>query len=289
MKLVAIDMDGTLLNNDSIIHHENAKTIKKAQEKGVSVVIATGRSYSDAIKPLKDAGLTCPMICVNGANIYTEQGKQIHSVPLSLEMVREITSFFIKLDLYFEVYTDEAIYCPWNGRGKLEDRLNAYCNSRPDADRDKLWSAAQKQFQQAGIVPIHDFDSVFSKGNLTFYKILSFTFDHDQMETLRTKLSDQYDLSISASSQFNIEIMNKHASKGIALKKFAEIHQIPIHLTAAIGDSLNDLSMLHEVAISIAMDNADEEVKQLCELHTKSNEDNGVAHALKYLLNLDEE
>jgi hydroxymethylpyrimidine pyrophosphatase-like HAD family hydrolase len=110
MKLIATDLDGTLLNEKSEVSPENAKAIRKAQELGIEVVIATGRSYEAASKPLLAAGLSCPIICVNGAQIHLKNGELIRSIPLEKESCKKIELACTSESSYFEIFTSAGGY-----------------------------------------------------------------------------------------------------------------------------------------------------------------------------------
>ena len=82
IKTIAIDMDGTLLNKMQTVSEENKSAIHKAQEEGIEVIIATGRSFEEARYALDKTGLECPIICVNGAALFTQEGKVAASHPM---------------------------------------------------------------------------------------------------------------------------------------------------------------------------------------------------------------
>lgn len=90
MSFIAIDLDGTLINNNHEISKENVKAIKHAMKKGYEVVIATGRAYFDVQRILKEAGLSLYIISANGSNIHSLSGTKILSVTIPREKAREM-------------------------------------------------------------------------------------------------------------------------------------------------------------------------------------------------------
>lgn len=88
IKTIAIDMDGTLLNKMQKVSEENKHAIQRAQSEGVEVIIATGRSYVEARFALDEAGIVCPVICVNGAALFTEDGKIALPIQCQLPLLK---------------------------------------------------------------------------------------------------------------------------------------------------------------------------------------------------------
>src|SRR3954462_12597907 len=92
IKCIASDMDGTLLNSIQQISEENKQAIIKAQAEGIEFLVATGRSYQEATYVLSEAGLSCPVICVNGAEIRSKEGEVLSSTPISKELARAVAA-----------------------------------------------------------------------------------------------------------------------------------------------------------------------------------------------------
>jgi len=90
IKLIASDMDGTLLNASMQISEENIQAIKYAQSKGIEFMVATGRNRKEALPPLQEAGIDCAMITLNGAQVYDEAGNSLFTVPISHEQTRSL-------------------------------------------------------------------------------------------------------------------------------------------------------------------------------------------------------
>lgn len=110
IRLIATDMDGTLLNSGHEISQENIEAIRYAQSQGVTVVIATGRAFYEANMPVKPTGLTVPYICLNGAEIRDEQFNITHTSHLNPEQIEEVTGVLRKYDIFYQVYTNFGIY-----------------------------------------------------------------------------------------------------------------------------------------------------------------------------------
>ncbi|WAA10888.1 HAD family hydrolase [Fervidibacillus albus] len=107
---IATDMDGTLLNEERKISEESKKALMLAKEAGIEIVIATGRSPQFAQFPLQEAGVQLPVICMNGAQIYSEKMELLLSRPLFVEQVKQISEVLTKKQVYFEFYTNQGHY-----------------------------------------------------------------------------------------------------------------------------------------------------------------------------------
>ena len=110
IRLVAIDMDGTLLRPDGHISERNVRALKGLKAAGAEFLICTGRSYIDALEPLKEAGLRAPVVCMNGAAVYDWDGRLMDEIRLYERQVREILECCQKEDIIFDFMTDRGSY-----------------------------------------------------------------------------------------------------------------------------------------------------------------------------------
>jgi Cof subfamily protein (haloacid dehalogenase superfamily) len=283
MKLIISDMDGTLLSGGGEISEENIRAIERAREKGIKFAIATGRAYRDAILPLKRAGIVCPVIGVNGATIHNESGEQVFSVALDKKLAMDIIDFLREQELYTEIYTNEATFTEEGGRKMLAVQADILKTANPELDNWETRLIAQKQFQQAGITEVARLEDVVYREDIEIYKVLTFSFDKEKLAKAGLGLQP-YGVAISSSGNHNIEINDTKAQKGYGVQRLAQEYGISLLDTMALGDNYNDVSMLQCVGLSVAMDNADEEIKKLAVFTTKTNDENGVAFAIeKYI------
>lgn len=110
IKLIATDMDGTLLNAAHEISKENVDAIKFAQSQGITVAIATGRAFYEANTPVAETDLSVPYICLNGAEVRDESFNIMNTSNLNHELVERIKSILDKDDVYYQIYTNRGIY-----------------------------------------------------------------------------------------------------------------------------------------------------------------------------------
>lgn len=276
MRLIASDLDGTLLNSNHEISEENIKAIKNAQKKGIEVVISTGRGYFDVLEILKKAQLSTYVISDNGASIHSNEGKLISSISMDKTDIEKIIKWLNDSKFYYEVFTDKAIYCPEYARKILTEEIKEFKSTNPTVDVADLQKSAEMQYSQTGFVFKENYQEILDCEE-EFYSILGFSFDEKKRKTGVNYFSELKHLSIVSSANHNFEILNKKASKGNALENLSNLLNIPLDQTVAIGDNYNDVSMLQKAKLGVAMENAPEDVKNIANLITNSNDNHGVA------------
>lgn len=283
MKLVAIDLDGTLLSIDSTISGENVKAINEAQEQGHVITIATGRSLHDTKRILQNAGLECPMITGNGAVVFHE-GNSLKNLVIPAIVLTEMQELLEKNHFYFEIYTNKGVFILQEGRDLLYKEIEGNQLKAIDFSLEQITTEIEIQYNQYGLQYFTDFQNIeFTE--LEVYKLFVLTFDMNKMVNLQGKLMGREDISLTTSGKSKLEIGHPETSKGNALLFFADYLGISIKETVTIGDNLNDLSMFEIAGTSIAMENAEEAVKKQSTYITTHHDENGVAEALrKYVL-----
>lgn len=283
IKCIATDMDGTLLNSMQEITEENKQAILKAQSQGVEVVVATGRSYREATYVLNAAGLTCPVICVNGAEVRSKEGEVISAHPIPKQLARKTAAKLAAKDVYFEVYTNQGAYTMDSDKA-VSTLVDIVMSANPDADRDVITYAAGARVRDGLIHMVEDYERLFANDDVMIYKFLAFSFEDGKLEEASESLRGFDELEITKSGIENIEITHKNAQKGIALEAFTKTKEIDLADTMAIGDNFNDISMLEKACRAVAMGNASFEIKALCDVITDTNEESGVGKAILEVL-----
>lgn len=274
---MAIDLDGTLLNEKKQLSDENLHAIKLAQSQGIEVVIATGRAYFDVQAIFAHTGLKTWVISANGACIHTPSGDLFHHVPMEKKDALTILQWLEQHDFYYEVFSKDSILTPLNGRQLLDIELDRLTSADPNIDTAFFEEIIQGQFSQTGFVQIDSYDTI-ANDNITVYNILAFSLEEDKLLEGWHHFSDYPGLTLVKSAKHNFELEHEKAAKGIALDILAKKLAIQLADTAAVGDSFNDLSMLKIAGHSAAMGNAPVEIKQAAATVTLSNTENGVSH-----------
>lgn len=270
MALIAIDMDGTLINSKHQIPKENIESIQAAQKEGIHVVISTGRMYESAKESLDEVGLTCPIICLNGSKIYDQNANLLYNDSMKKDVFAKAIALCEEGDKTFIVSTSAGSFT--KSRDILFER---FFTDKKTGKVHKLTSTLRN---------IRTYSSIEDFSELDVYKILFLSKDQELINRMRTKLMEEEHLLITSSNTNNIEINAANVSKGAALLKFAPILGVDLKESMAIGDSFNDLSMFNRVGFSVAMGNAKEELQRQCSFVTKTNDEAGVAHAIYHFL-----
>lgn len=280
IKCIASDMDGTLLNSSQQISEENKEAILKAQAQGIEFVVATGRSYQEATYVLNQAGLTCPVICVNGAEVRSKEGDVLSATPIDKQLAREAASRLREKDVYFEVYTNKGAFT-MDAAKAVSILVDIIISANPEEmNREEITEAAGARISDGLIQTIEDYELLFADDEYQIYKLLAFSFDAERLEAANQSLADLEELAVASSGHENLEITNHQAQKGIALESFVTERGIDLAETMAIGDNYNDVSMFEKAGRSVAMGNAGFEIKSLCDVITDTNEESGVAKAI---------
>lgn len=266
-KLVAIDMDGTLLNSEKQISERTRKAIERAKVQGTHVVICTGRILKSALYYSKSLGLNNPLIACNGALIVDETQNIIYEKPLEKEKVRQISNLANLEEIYCHFYDESNFY----SNTRSEEILKFYNEGNSEVNVD--------------VNVFNDIEEIMAMEDLNVYKFIFIDNNRDKLNNLRDKLNDLGNINTTSSWINNIEAMGPNVSKGEALKALCEILKIEHKEVIAIGDSENDLSMLKFAGLGVAMGNGDELIKEHSDHVTDSNDNDGVAKVIeKFIL-----
>ncbi len=260
-KLIALDLDDTLLNANKQFSNEDATAISKAYEKGVQIVLASGRMYY-SIAPIKEKLniKNSYSIAVGGAAVVNPEGQEIYSKYLSPISAKQVMRYAVMRNIYFQLY--------------LEDGMH-YIN------RTQYTDHYETHYACVGI----NSPKLMEQEEIFTSKILMIDKPEKTKEYLPDIKANFSELSVKRSQKEFIEIMNPEASKGIALEFLAKKLGIAREQVIAVGDSEIDISMIEYAGLGVAMENADEKVKKSAQVVTKSNLESGVSEIInKYIL-----
>lgn len=266
IKLIAIDMDGSMLNSKSEMPKKNLETIKKAAENDILIVPTTGRTISE-LKPLKNTEYFDYAICANGACVWNLKNKKI--ISYNLISINEITKVFDVLSSYellLEVYINGEIYV---------EKQNYY-----NPEKFGIYPEHIKLFKESR-TPVENLYEFILKTNLKSEKMNIIPKSQSVYGELWDNLNHLKNICITTSGFGEIEVNNKSANKANGLASLASYLNIPKENIMAIGDSLNDIEMLKWAGVSVAMGNAKKEIKNIAKFSTLTNNDNGVALAIE--------
>ncbi|EGO62480.1 Cof-type HAD-IIB family hydrolase [Acetonema longum] len=285
LKLIVTDMDGTLLNSNREISPGNAAALMAAQRQGVEIAIATGRIYENARGLCQRAGFNPHIISNHGAFAYTKDGEQLLGVGIDKSHVKNAITWLTDNHYFYNLCTDRHSYIPASTADILSNDFHAAKSLIPDVTAGRVQQVIQIYQKMDGRTLIDKLDDLLEQG-LAFGSITSITFDQEKLRRGREYFGAYPGLALSIAGRDIFELINPTVSKGKALEKLTNHLHLPMNEVMAIGDNYNDISMLERVGISVAIGNAEEDVKKICKHVSLSNDQNGVAHIINKLLKL---
>ncbi|MGN0292891.1 MAG: Cof-type HAD-IIB family hydrolase [Lachnospiraceae bacterium] len=274
IRLIASDMDGTLLNNQGKISEKTACQIRKVQEKGVIFAICTGRIFNSARKELERHGIHCSYLCNSGAQIIDENGQVIRSIPLERETAEWVMSMFEQWKVPMDIQTENRFYVVRTWKDMVRKAYYSWKQGRlfPFLKRNltgKKKSDAPVRLKKAG--------DVYRYANEVF-KISSSGISPRKAEMIKEYFRKTGKVTAVSSFSDNVEITDCLAQKGQSLAWYAGKMNIPMSQVMAVGDSDNDLSMIEmDFGYTVAMGNAMDCIKKAAKYETLTNEEDGVA------------
>ena len=265
IRMIALDVDGTLLTSRGELTKETARAIRAAREKGVKVVLSTGRSVQEAVWLTRLAGCDGRAVCLGGAAVADmADGRHIRRWDIPDGPAASVLDLLRGRPLACMVFAGEVnLLDTYSARFYRETYLfPAYLDTVVETEDIFRWLKAHGQ----PLTKIH------AEGAPELFPPL--------LEALG-KLPG---LTLTRSGRDNFEVLAAGADKGRALRLLWEEWGISPEETAAIGDSDNDLAMLRAVGCPVAMGSAPDGVKAVCAMVTDSSDENGAAKAIEQLI-----
>lgn len=279
-KLLATDMDGTLLMNNKTLSQENIKALRYAKKQGIEIAICTGRPYV-TVKPYLDKlGFDCWVITNNGGVIRNSKGDILSVDYMKPQALEEVIKLLLQEKIYFHISDEKCSYIRnrYERIKNIEGFILRTGASRLRASLHSLWAVLL-----SGSHKKVDFTTFVSEGR-NAVNIFILSQDQQQRRALRDKLKGIRGINITSSGFDNIEVLDEDATKGKALEKLSKILNITEDSIIAVGDNYNDLSMIEYAGLGVAMKNAEEEIIERADWVTKSNEEDGIAHLVKHFI-----
>ena len=275
IKLVALDLDGTLFDNSSRISKRNLTAIRSITNKGIHVVISTGRPFEGIpFDQIKGTGINYA-ITANGSGIYEiSTGKCLYENAMDEELVTPILNFLLTRDIHMDAFIGGKGYTP------IQCVETAQKLTVPSSIKNYIITTRTRldnilQF-------IHENQLKVQKMTLNFYPAADGTLI--DRETVRKFLVSNPSITTVCGGYNNLEFTRADANKGVGLRKLAEILGVNPDATMAIGDTENDLAIIEAAGIGVAMGNATDAVKARADYVTTTNTKDGVAAAIEHFI-----
>lgn len=275
IKLVALDMDGTLLRPDGTVSDRNARIIRRLMESEIQVMLCTGRPHREAMAPLKERGLSLPAICLNGAAVYDENGILTEKTHLTERQVRDCIKRSEGESVLFD-FTAPQGSMTTGSKARFREILES---------GSLYWEAAPDAYERfCGRFQFLTEKELFG-AKKPICKISVFHEKPDALLRIKPLLQSIPSLAVTSSGPNNLELTHVTAQKGTALAACARRKGIPLSQIMAVGDSDNDCSMLSmDLGFAVVMENGSENAKRAAQYQTASNAEDGVAQAVEALI-----
>lgn len=270
-KMVCIDMDGTLLGKRRQISDKSKEVIKKAHDKGVEIVVTTGRIYNNAAYFSHLLGVESPVIAANGAIVREKHtDRVIYESPIPMDDCIRLIEILYKNKMQFHFYTNDMIY---SNNKFVELGTKIYMTKQIGYESLKIKYDIIKDIEKWKIL--------FKENCTNITKCIVFAVSSQKLANFKDKVSEIESIVCFGSGSHSLEINYKDASKGEAVKQLAKHYGFKREEIMCIGDNENDVSMIEYAGLGIAMENAIDKVKEIADYITDDNKNDGVAKALE--------
>jgi len=262
IKLVAIDLDGTLLDNDRKISPRAKKTIRGVRKKGVEVTLATGRMFASARPFAQELGLNLPLITYQGALVkISDTGEVLYHRNVPSHLAQKVVKLAQEWNYPINFYVDDCVLV------------------------EKMTPQALDYARKYNVL-VEEVGDLSTLAHLQPIKLLVINEREEELNRFEEECRRIFgeSLHITKSLPEYLEFMHPEATKAKGVEAVANHMGIEREEVMAIGDSYNDLEMLKYAGLAVVMGNAREEIKAVADYVTSSNEDDGVAEALEHLI-----
>lgn len=261
IKLIATDMDDTLLNSKVEVSPRNQAALKAAKDAGIIMMIATGRMFVSAQAYAKKLGMDVPLVTYNGGLVKGSISEKVYyEGKLKLETAQDILAYCQEKGYYVQVYRDDNLYI--DTPNEFSAKYMSIARVTPHAIGAELYKPQAAPNKLLIMTSAEDFDTAW--------------------QDIATRFEGRVDVT---SSKINfLEIMEPGVNKWNAVKTVGAMYNIKPEEIMCIGDSNNDLSMIQNAGIGVAVANANETVRKAAKIVTADHDADGVALVIEQIL-----
>jgi Cof subfamily protein (haloacid dehalogenase superfamily) len=271
-KIMASDLDGTLLKNDMTLSRENQAAIKLFSDMGGTFVVTSGRTYYEIPECVRENPDIRYITYSNGTAVYDkERGCDIISNRIPNETVNRVLDILADYSVYFSVYYNGISYIDAErlSDGIFEQhQVNSYYKElllKSDRVTDYIGFCREAEALEAVVI---------------------FFSDDEDLEECKSRLKCCTGITVTSSIGHNLELCSEKAGKGETLTKLAEMLGVSKEEIIAIGDNSNDMTLLRAAGLAVAVENANEELKGVADVVCGTNEEHAAAYVVNKVLNL---
>ena len=272
IKIIALDLDGTLLDSRKMLSDKNKRALFRAADLGIHVVPTTGRFYSAIPDFIRELPFIRYVVGINGAEVArVDTGEVIYSAEIPVEQAVSIMDMLDGVDCIYDCYRGGKA---WMTRS-LWDVTERYAP-------DKYYTQMIRDLRR----PVDDLKRfLLQSPDVNVQKISAYLKNVECRNDLLRKIEDLFpDTAASYAVVNNIEINHSDANKGSALNALAEYLGYGSENVMAVGDGLNDLSMIKRAGVGVAMANSIPQVLEAADFITSDNDSDGVAAAIDHFI-----
>lgn len=278
MKIVGIDLDGTLLNSQQTISPKNAATLKQLPPT-IFPFICSGRETQDIAHLLAKQQLELPIVGLNGANGFNH-GHQLFEFALQPKIVP--TTYQLLATYPTKLYSNQGIFESPNYKQTMRTTYATIGQAFAPDSLDYLLDY-EKTVQS---IPFTNINAVLAQPGIKIYKFFIYLANLELKKTLLAQLAQISGITATESAADNLEIMPSNVTKGLAFQHIETAFGFQQPTRVAIGDGRNDLSMFEAADIGFSMADSDPVIHKIADYTTTSNDADGVAEALLRLMRL---
>ena len=276
-KLIALDIDGTLIDNHGVISARTKKVIKTAQAQGFLVTLNTGRSFHSAQKYARELNINLPIIAANGTIIRDPDNLEIkYQLNFKTMVAQKIAAFLqSKKGIHCQAYHLDGIFT--SGVGILG--LVKFSSNHGKLSYKKFMEM-YKEYKRCKIKKARDLQKTIHEYQIQKFFVAASAEQGKEIESELQKFDCVVESHYEGKNGY-LEIIPPKASKGEGLKRVAKLYNLSLEETIAVGDSANDVSMFKVAGLPVAMANGTEYAKKYAKHITFSNTEDGVASVIK--------
>ncbi len=264
-RLVALDLDGTLLDSSLQIRRQTIDALQCVRQQGVQVMIVTGRHHTAAYAYWHQLDLDLPAICCNGTYVYDfRQSRPLAANPLTRQEAGELLAIVREHPVHAMIYIEEAM---------------TYETDSAHLAGLRRWSASLPPTVRPRLEPVDSFDRLIEETG-TIWKFLAASEDTPALEAFEQAVGARHEFSCVRSAGNRVDIARGGNSKGQRLAEYIALQGILPQEVIAFGDQNNDKEMLELAGLGVAMGNSRDEVRHCADWVTGTNDSDGIADVL---------